>query len=58
MPPGSVCPATKEDYSASLFYFHSYTLKCTEVAPISVKNTLGLNYTLVTSASVVISYVL
>lgn len=57
MPPGSVCPATKEDYSALLFYCHSYTLKCPEVEPISMKNTLGLNYTLVTSALVAISYI-
>lgn len=56
--PASICPATKEDDSASLFYSHSYTLKCTEVEPISMKNALGLNYTLVTSASVVISYIL
>lgn len=36
----------------------SYTHKCTDVEPISVKNILSSNYTLVTSVSVVISYIL
>lgn len=58
MPPRSVCPATKEDYSVLLVYSHSYILKRTEVEPISMKNALGLNYTLMTSALVVISYIL
>lgn len=47
---GSVWRATEEDYSALLFYSHCYTLKGMEVEPISMKNALGLYYTLVTSA--------
>jgi len=58
MSPGPVCPVTEEDLSALLFSSRYSTLKRIGVEPISMKNALGLNYMLVTSASVVTSSIL